>query len=34
MLMGETGRTLETGYEGHVIKYDSFQPVLYNRHTK
>ena len=34
--MGQTGRGLITGCEGHidVMKYDKFQPLLVNRHTK
>jgi len=36
ILMGQTGRGLITGYEGHidVMKYDKFQSLLMNRHTK
>jgi len=34
--MGQIGRGLITGYEGHidVMKYDKFQSLLMNRHTK
>ena len=34
--MGQTGRGLITGCEGHidVMKYDKFQSLLVNRHTK
>jgi hypothetical protein len=34
--MGQTDRGLITGYEGHtdVVKYDKFQCLLMNRHTK
>ena len=34
--MGQAGRGLVTGYEGHiaVMKYDNFQSLLRNRHTK
>jgi hypothetical protein len=34
--MGHTGRGLTTGYEGHVavMKYDKFQSLLRNGHTK
>ena len=34
--MGQIGRGLITGYEGHtdVKKYDKFQSLLTNRHTK
>jgi hypothetical protein len=34
--MGQTGRGLITGYEGHtdVMKYDKFQSVFINRHTE
>jgi hypothetical protein len=34
--MGQTGRGLKTGYEGHiaVVIYDKFQSLLMNRHTK
>jgi len=36
ILMGQTGRGLTRGYEGHidVMKYDKFQSLLMNRHTK
>ena len=36
ILMGQAGRGLITGYEGHidVMKYDKFQSLLRNRHTK
>ena len=34
--MGQTGRGLIAGCEGHidVMKYDKFQSLLVNRHTK
>jgi len=34
--MGQAGRGLMTGYEGNidVMKYDKFQILLTNRHTK
>jgi len=34
--MGQTGRGLIAGYEGHidVMKYDKFQSILLNEHTK